>query len=298
MDENDLEYHLTDINNFNKDNIDINKDSITYDKTINNIYNNQIDEPFHNFWFLINHCKFIKEYNDFNTLYFALNNKNKEHKKILDFLKKILEYIKENYEIKFKTEKFTYKLLKEKDYNYPIVLSFNKNDNSNITNNDGDEINFIDIKNNNLINYSILFETNYFYVKDNTIYLNLNIITLQSKETDKKKFGNLNIKNKIIPNIKSQIISYKNDNIKPPETLSDKKSIFQIDSNILMQKIGNLKKSQSEETKKEIEEKTNPGNSYLEQKKLLKTFIIDILPENINKKEKKNKKDKKDKKKD
>ena len=152
MDENDLEYHLTDIDNFNKDYIDINKDSITKDKTINNIYNNQIDEPFHNFWFLINHCKFIKEYNDFNTLYFALNNKNKEHKKILDYLKKILEYIKENYKIKFKTEKFTYKLLKEKDYNYPIVLSFNKNDNSNITNNDGDEIDFFDIKNNNLIN--------------------------------------------------------------------------------------------------------------------------------------------------
>jgi len=296
MDENDLEYHLTDIDNFNKDYIDINKDSITKDKTINNIYNNQIDEPFHNFWFLINHCKFIKEYNDFNTLYFALNNKNKEHKKILDYLKKILEYIKENYKIKFKTEKFTYKLLKEKDYNYPIVLSFNKNDNSNITNNDGDEIDFFDIKNNNLINYSILFETNYFYVKDNTIYLNLSIITLQSKETDKKKFGNLNIKKKIIPNIKPQIISYKNDNIKPPETLSDKKSIFQIDSNILMKKIGNLKKSQNDETKKEIEEKSNPGDSYLEQKKLLKTFTVNIPPESIKKKEKKEKKEKKNKK--
>ena len=296
MDENDLEYHLTDIDNFNKDYIDINKDSITKDKTINNIYNNQIDEPFHNFWFLINHCKFIKEYNDFNTLYFALNNKNKEHKKILDYLKKILEYIKENYKIKFKTEKFTYKLLKEKDYNYPIVLSFNKNDNSNITNNDGDEIDFFDIKNNNLINYSILFETNYFYVKDNTIYLNLSIITLQSKETDKKKFGNLNIKKKIIPNIKPQIISYKNDNIKPPETLSDKKSIFQIDSYILMKKIGNLKKSQNDETKKEIEEKSNPGDSYLEQKKLLKTFTVNIPPESIKKKEKKEKKEKKNKK--
>lgn len=296
MDEDDLEYHLTDIDNFNKDYIDINRDSITKDKTINNIYNNQIDEPFHNFWFLINHCKFIKGYNDFNTLYFALNIKNKEHKTILDYLKKILEYIKENYEIKFKNEKFTYKLLREKDYNYPIVLSFNKNDNSNITNNDGDEINFMDLKNNNLINYSILFETNYFYVKDNTIYLNLNIITLQSKETNKKKFGNLNIIPKTIQNIKSQTISYKTNNIKPPETLSEKKSIFQIDSNILMQKIGNLKKSQNEETIKDNEEKSNPGDAYLEQKKLLKTFTIDIPPENIDKKEKKNKKEKKDKK--
>ena len=41
MDEDDLEYHLTDIDNFNKDYIDINRDSITKDKTINNIYNNQ-----------------------------------------------------------------------------------------------------------------------------------------------------------------------------------------------------------------------------------------------------------------
>ena len=41
MDENDLEYHLTDIDNFNKDYIDINKDSITKDKTINNIKPNK-----------------------------------------------------------------------------------------------------------------------------------------------------------------------------------------------------------------------------------------------------------------
>ena len=183
--------------------------------------------------------------------------------------------------------------MREKDYNYPIVLSFNKNDNSNITNNNGDEIDFSDIKNNNLINYSILFEINYFYVKENTIYLNLNIITLQSKETDKKKFGNLNITPKSIQNINPQIISYKTNNIKPPETLSDKKSIFQIDSNILMQKIGNLKKSQNEEIIKNTENKPNPGDAYLEQKKLLKTFAIDIPPENIDKKEKKDKKDKK-----
>ena len=63
-----------------------------------------------------------------------------------------------------------------------------------------------------------------------------------------------------------------------------------------MQKIGNLKKSQNEETIKDNEEKSNPGDAYLEQKKLLKTFTIDIPPENIDKKEKKEKKEKKDKK--
>ena len=46
-----LQYHLTNTDIFDGKNIDI--DKICIEKSIYNIYNNLINEPFHNFWFLI-----------------------------------------------------------------------------------------------------------------------------------------------------------------------------------------------------------------------------------------------------
>lgn len=318
-----LYYHLTDINKFDINNIDVNQDNLNKNKTIYNIYNNTISEPLHNFWFLLNYCKFIKNYDD-KKLYFALNNKYMEHIKILDYLKNILIYIQQICEKKFQDEKFVFKNSNEKHFNYPSMICFTINDETNFTNGNGDIITLKDIKNDNSINYSILFEINYFFIKDNVITLNLNIITLQQKNVDKKKFLFLNENNfyqkKTIHNNENHfLIETKNNSSTEIESKNEKKTFFQIDSNILMQKIGNLKKHNENNMKEN--KKSNPGDAYLEQKKKLKNLsptnfendekINEIIPldnqesqnnnendkeEKKEKKEKKNKKEKKDKK--
>jgi len=89
-----LQSHLT-IEEFDNKYIDI--DRITKEKTIYNIYNNSIKEPYHNFWFLADHCKFLKTYENKKNIYslvFSFNSKYEKHKNILSTITKILEHVK------------------------------------------------------------------------------------------------------------------------------------------------------------------------------------------------------------
>ena len=278
---NNLNYHLTNLDSFNELSIDIDKKNITKEKYIYNIYNNNIYEPFHNFWFLINYCKFIKYYDKNNIVCFALNEKNEEHKKILNTLENIANYVKNIFEEVFKNEIFTVIFLDKKEYNYPSILQFYKNDETNITNEKGNIISFENVKNNNLINYSVLFELNYITVKQNKIYLNLKTLTIQCLETKINNFlslNNNNINNNYIssPQHNNTIINEEHkiklfESIKQKTNdLTENKTIFKIDTNLLMQKKESLKKIQIDNSKDET--KIHPGVAYLEQKKLLKNL--------------------------
>ena len=57
-----IENFITNINNYNKTQLDY--ENISETKSYYSIYNNQITQPFHNFWFVLSNCKFKNEYNN------------------------------------------------------------------------------------------------------------------------------------------------------------------------------------------------------------------------------------------
>jgi hypothetical protein len=296
MDNNqNLQYHLTNVNSFDNKNIDI--ENITIEKTIYSIYNNSISEPFHNFWFLVDNCKFFKSYinkNNSYSLVFVLNNKYEKHKKVLIYIKQLLEHIKLSCEKKY--EIINYNLPWTENENYPISIYFQYNTDSLFINyeNNNMDINTLELNNNN--NFTLLFEIKYFIINNNKIKLILvaKLIRLEKQFDLKKSLITLSspIKNKIIEDNEKSIFD---NNIKESEVENEEGIVIKpivktnsnnimgtgihINPNMLMGALNKMKKKSLTQKNKIDDDEENKNNNstteyYLEEKNLLKKTII------------------------
>ena len=150
-----IENYITNINNYNKTQLDY--ETISESKSYYSIYNNQITQPFHNFWFILTNCKFKNEYNDYKILRFGLNNKSTQIQKFICFFKNLSEHINEIFSPVYPN--LTIELPWKEFDNYPFILSIFASDNTLVTNttnttNENDSLNSIS----NTKAYTILFE--------------------------------------------------------------------------------------------------------------------------------------------
>ena len=273
-----LQYHLTNTDIFDGKNIDI--DKICIEKSIYNIYNNLINEPFHNFWFLVDNCKFLKHYNNKNnshSLVFVLNNKYEKHKKILLYIKNLLNYIKTICLEKYKD--IDYILPWIENENFPISICIQHDLDSlfiNYENNDMD-INTLSFNNNN--NYTILFEIRYFTIKNNKIKLILfsKLIQLEKQFDLKKSLIALlsPIKKSTIVETCDLIEKFNPINkIKKEDSITLNKSSIQISPNMLLEKLNQLKNKSLIKKNEEDNKILKVDDLYLEEKNQLKKTII------------------------
>ena len=282
-DNQNLHYHLSNINIFDSKNIDI--DKINLEKTIYNIYNNSINEPFHNFWFLLDNCKFLKSYDNKNNSYslvFALNGKYEKHNKLLLYIKQLLNYIKNTCSEKYKDIEYILPWI-END-NFPISMCYQYDTESLFINY---EINNMDINTltfNNNNTYTVLFEIKYFTVNNNKIKLIFFIKLIQLE----KQFD---LKNSLItlltPIKKSTIIETVNtvnmvekfdpiNKIKKEDNIVLNKAVIKISPNMLLEKLNQLKNKSSIKTNEICEEdnKNLKVDFYMEEKSLLKKTVV------------------------
>ena len=299
----DISTYLTKVNKFDPKSIDF--EQIKKDKSIYNIYNNSIREPFHNFWFLLNNCKFIKLYeNDKSmSIKIALNDKNDKHNKTLEYIKDIIKFIHSECLNVF--PKITYEVPWKNDDNYPIILTLYCKELLFLDENN-EELTIDKLQFNNSVSYTILFEISFFIIKENKIkfYLNQKIIQIEKK---------LNLRNGIIHIKETSNVRTFNDDISsrtiitdreiPKDKSKDKPSIGLIlSTDMILQKRNQLKSISKElkDLKENKEEIKTMGDQFLEQKKLLKSInpSIEIEVEVEEEKPIKKKKSKKSKHKD
>jgi hypothetical protein len=270
-----LQYHLTNINTFDIKNIDIEK--ITVDKTIYNIYNNSINEPLHNFWFLVDNCKFLKSYENKNNSYslvYVFNNKYEKHNKTLSYITQLLEHIKticiERY------NNISYILPWLENDNFPVSIIFQYNPDSlyiNHNNNDLD-INTLEFNTNN--NFTLLFEIKYFTINNNKIKLILVAKLIQlEKQFDLKKSLNTLFSpaiTKVINENTEQYITPINKVIKDENVIL--KPVFKIGPDILLATLNKLKNKSA--LIKDVENKDSNLTTeyYIEEKNQLKKTIV------------------------
>lgn len=289
----DILAYLTKVNKFDNKVIDF--ETIKKDKTIFNIYNNSIKEPFHNFWFLLNSCKFIKLYENERSMAIkiALNDKNDKHNKTLEYIQETMKFIHSEC-IKI-YPKITYETPWKKDDNYPIILTLYCKELLFLDENN-EELSMERLQFNNSVSYTILFEISFFIIKDNKIkfYLTQKIIQIEKKL-----------------NLKHGIIHIRETPISVPRTFEDTPRIAPVEretpknnqpvglflnTDMILQKRNQLKSISKElkELKDTKEEVKTMGETFLEQKKLLKSINPPMIEEEEEKpiKKKKSKKSK------
>ncbi len=194
-----LEELITDINNFSEKQVD--HDIVTQEKTYFSIYNNKIAQPFHKFWFNIPNTKFFRNYNDYSVLYFALNNKSSSVLKLIGFIKKLSEHLKNLFEKTFDSIQVD---LPWKEYeSYPYLLSFYTNQDIIFTDSDKNILTLDKLD--TAQSYSLLFEIknvklHKIELDDITSYklkYNLNILMIQQEPQ-------LNLKSFLLSKINKQ----------------------------------------------------------------------------------------------
>ena len=281
MDNNqNLQYHLSNINIFNSKNVDIDIEKINLDKTIYNIYNNSINEPFHNFWFLVDNCKFLKSYDNKNNSYslvFALNNKYEKHNKILLYIKQLLNYIKNTCLEKYKD--IDYILPWIENDNFPVSICYQYDSESLFVNYETSnmDINTLTFNNNN--NYTILFEIKYFTIKNNKIKLILFIKLIQLEKQFDLKNSLIVLLSPVKPIIEKNNLIETSDPIirtKKEENIISNKPVMRISSNMLLEKLNQLKNKSLVKTNETCEEdnKNLKAELYIEEKNQLKKTIV------------------------
>jgi len=289
IDMEDVSNYITKINKFDHNIIDF--EQIKKDKFIYNIYNNSIKEPFHNFWFLANNCKFIKLYDNKNIVVkIALNNKNDSHNKLVEYMKEIIKFTHSECSKVFPD--ITYEIPWKKDDNYPIILTlYNKE--FLLLDEKNEEIDISKLQYNNNISYSILFEINYFIIKDNNIKFYLSAKLIQVEKKFNLRNGIINIVNNKIEYVKEN--SKENSKEYKTENSKDKQPInFVLDKEMLLQKRTQLKNISTdlESIKEPKNDQSKIGELFLEQKKLLKVVNKPIEEEEVVVVKKKKKKSK------
>ena len=280
MDNNqNLQYHLTNINTFDIKNIDIEK--ITTDKTIYNIYNNSINEPLHNFWFLVDNCKYLKTYENKNNSYslvFVFNNKYEKHNKMLSYIKKIIEHIKTI--CNEKHDNIDYVLPWIDNDNFPVSMIFQYHQDSLYINHDNDDLDINTLEINNSNNFTVLFEIKYFTIHNNNIKLIFvaKLIQLEKKFDLRKSLNTL-----FVPVIKKSISENTEKFITPNTKVIKDDNVFvkpvvKISQNMLLESLNKLKNKSLLMKKEEIKEKDNKSNMgsecYIEEKNHLKKTIV------------------------
>jgi hypothetical protein len=184
-----IEKYITNIDTLKGPSKIIDHEKFNIEKDTYNIYNNNIDEPLHKFWFIIESSKFHNSYYEYNILKFVINDKNNQIKKILDYIKEITETIKEKYIIFLKKNNILYDEinieLPFKQYeDYPCIINFYNKEVSIYNENNGkDEI--INLRSGN--KYILLFEINYFRITkidDSKINIKFyfNILKIQNQQ--------------------------------------------------------------------------------------------------------------------
>ena len=267
----DISNYITKIDKFSKKCIDI--ENIDTSKTIYNIYNNTIKEPFHKFWFILNNCKFIKIYENSKTtnIKFALNDKNEKHNLLLEFIKKII--INTHLECIKLFDDITYSIPWKHNDNYPIILTF-YNKEFTILDENNEELTIDSLLFNNELTYTILFEINYFIIKDNNIKFILSCKLIQFEKNKNKllKNGILNISLEEKKYYHATPINENKPIIKNDITIQHKPQLF-LNKDMIMEKRNQLKSIININNEDKIIEKTI-GEQFLDQKKILKKIDI------------------------
>lgn len=272
-----LRTHLTNTDKFDIKHIDI--ENITNKKNIYGIYNNTIKEPYHNFWFLADNCKFLKIYenkNNSHSLVFSLNTKYEQHRNILSVINNILEHIKNTCIPIY--EKINYTLPWNNNENFPASLYFRYNNESLYLNNNNDDLDINSITFNNNNNYTILFEIKYFVINENKIKLEFfaKLIKLEKNFELKNSFLNLSKKIKTIV-IEDEIKTPYRTNINSNKTDNTEiaKPIFPINNNMLLETLNKLNKTKNilDIDNNNNNNSNNNGTNYLENKIQLKKTI-------------------------
>ena len=281
--------HITLIDTFKPDIVD--HDIIVPNKTYFNIYNNSLDEPFHKFWFYIENAKLMNIYGENSIFRFALNNKNEKNKKLIDYLKKLFEYIQSLF-IKTYPD-ITFEIPWKEYENYPYLMNFFVNTNTICMDSKQNNKNHLEIVKEQ--SCSILFELTYIQLmkiisEDNTNYslkFKFSLIMVQEKIVDIKSSLLENINQINNPSPKPHYVSNHNQNhnhnpmvnvlmelsqsekSKPIPTVTPV-SRMSLNPNILLNKMKTLNKiDKKDKDIKDIEEDKNIPE-YLEQKYKLK----------------------------
>ena len=278
-----MKTHITLTDTFKSDIVD--HDIIVPTKSYFNIYNNSLDEPFHKFWFYIENAKLMNIYNENSIFRFALNNKNEKNKKLIDYLKKLFEYIRSLFVRTYPDITFD---IPWKEYdNYPYLMNFFANNNTICMDSNQSNKNFTEITKDQ--NCSILFELTYIQIMkiiiDNktsySLKFKFTLIMVQEKAIDIKNIllENINqlnnpkpkqiftpISNNFNNNPMTSVLSELTQKEKP-KTQGMPAVRMSLDPSVLLNKMKSLNKIDIKE-KETKEDKDIP--KYLEQKSKLK----------------------------
>jgi len=277
---NDYKELLTNINAFNTEWIDYENYST---KTIYNIYNNNVKIPCHNFWFIFTNCKFINIQENKNSkklLRFSINGKYGENKKAVDCILTICDFVKnvvnqpDNIEMNYEKPWFSID-------NMPQTMCFNYLDEDLIIysdkNIDMTIKNIEDSKKNNT--YTLLTELAYYRIQNNTIIFAFNLKMIQMEKIFNLKNCSLlkynNITTPQHEHIKTEIISNENMTIRN-ENVSHQTNLkpsLSLNLNDLINRKSQLRKTVI--VPEELQPKKTAGETFLEQKELLKKVNIE-----------------------
>lgn len=158
---------LCNYNIFDENHID--HDPIDKNRTWYNIYNNNISRPLSNFMFSITNAKYRK-FDNSDNICFYLNNKNNNTKKLISYIKNVYD-VMYNKIIKINPSLQKQYPLKETT-NFPYLLSTNKSQTTKIVDENNNHLD-------NLINnnyYSLIFEISNCVIRNNTLYMNFNLL--------------------------------------------------------------------------------------------------------------------------
>lgn len=284
--------HITITDTFKPSIVD--HDIIVQNKTYFNIYNNSLDEPFHKFWFYIENAKLMNIYNENNIFRYALNNKNEKIKKIIDYLKKLFEYIQSLF-IKTYPD-ITFEIPWKEYENYPYLMNFFVNTNTICMDSTQNSKKHSEIIKEQIC--SILFELTYIQLIKNiseektnySLKFKFSLIMVQEKIVDIKtslleninQLNNSKPKSGFIPtqnyNPMTNVLAELTQNDKPkptPNTTMTPVVRLSLDPNILLNKMKTLNKiNKKDKDIKDTEEDKNIPE-YLEQKNKLKKVETD-----------------------
>lgn len=122
----DLLKHITSTQNeFNPKILE--HDAINSDNDYINIYNNQKDQVYHKFWFLLEDLRYINIYynKNYNNVRFAFNNRTDKNMKFTKYLKDIAEHVLSIFKKHYTSnEVIIHYPWKEQEHEYPYTILF------------------------------------------------------------------------------------------------------------------------------------------------------------------------------
>lgn len=186
-----IENILTNYNiKFKKSQLD--HETISKSKSYYKIYNNNILEPLHKFWFSVPNIKYSNNYSDFSTIRFLMNYKNETISNLINYIKDIGTHLIEKFSPYYENISIDYPWKEFEQY--PYIFSFFTNNTTLFVDNDGNELDYNTLSMETT--YSIIFEISTIRiipikldnVESNIIKMNLVLILIkQDEKKDLKK---------------------------------------------------------------------------------------------------------------